>query len=137
MNKFLILGVGGILILIGGYFLLTNQAGKTPTEIQEQPVITETAEEASREITISGDDYSFAPSTITLKSGEKIRLNFKNEGGVIHNWTIEGEGISTETINPGETDKIVFTAPASGEYKIFCSVPGHRERGMVGTLNAE
>lgn len=126
------------MVIAGGYLLLTNQANAPQSEIKETPVVTETEEiEAVREIIVSGKDYSFTPQTFTLKSGERVRLNFKNQGVVVHNLVVEGEGISTQTISPGQEDTVEFTTPEAGEYTIFCSVPGHRERGMIGTLTVE
>jgi len=86
------------------------------------------------EITITGTEFSFKSKNTTLKAGEKVKLIFKNEGGMPHNLTIEGLGLSTKTIGGGKTDTIEFTAPTSGTYNIFCSVPGHRESGMTGQL---
>lgn len=56
---------------------------------------------------------------------------------MFHNWIIERQGVGTQTIAGGQSDTIEFTAPAAGTYTYFCSVPGHRERGMVGTLTVE
>jgi len=33
--------------------------------------------------------------------------------------------IDTGVIDAGKTDNFTFTAPAVGEYKVICTVPGH------------
>lgn len=137
MNKYLIGVLAAVILLVGGYFLLVNKAS-APTK--EQPILTETDTEEKqviKEITVSGDDYSFSPAALNLKAGENVRLNFKNEGKVVHNWVIENGGVSSQTISPGETDTVDFAAPKSGKYTVYCSVPGHKERGMVGELTVE
>ncbi len=35
---------------------------------------------------------------------------------------------------PGRTARLDFEIAAPGEYEFFCSVPGHREAGMVGRI---
>jgi plastocyanin len=32
------------------------------------------------------------------------------------------------------TDTLTFTATSNGTYQYLCPVPGHAEKGMVGTL---
>jgi uncharacterized cupredoxin-like copper-binding protein len=34
----------------------------------------------------------------------------------------------------GNEGAVVFTATEAGEYEFYCSVPGHKEAGMIGTL---
>ncbi|MEI8221751.1 MAG: plastocyanin/azurin family copper-binding protein, partial [bacterium] len=35
---------------------------------------------------------------------------------------------------PGKTGTLTFTPLVAGEFPVACSVPGHKEAGMVGTL---
>ena len=37
-------------------------------------------------------------------------------------------------IQPGDSKTIKFTALEAGEYEIFCTVQGHKDAGMIGTL---
>lgn len=91
-----------------------------------------------KEFTVLGTEYSFNPSLITtVSAGERVKITFKNEGRAPHNLIIEGLGIATKLIGPGETDTVEFTAPASGTYTFLCSVPGHRASGMEGQLIVE
>lgn len=89
------------------------------------------------EITIVGSEFRFQPSSITVQAGERIKITFRNDGSTSHNFMIEELGIGTNTIGAGQTDIVEFTAPTSGTYTIFCSVPGHRSAGMEGDLNIE
>ncbi len=90
-----------------------------------------------KEVIVSGSEFSFNPQAITVKLGEKVRLTFNNVGSAPHDWTIEGLGIKTKTIGRGARDVIDFTALEGGTFNIYCSVPGHREAGMVGRLVVE
>jgi nitrite reductase (NO-forming) len=66
-----------------------------------------------------------------------VKIIFKNEGKAPHNLVIQGLGIGTRTIGVGQTDTIEFTAPSSGTYTFYCSVPGHRAAGMEGRLEVK
>ncbi|TMW73916.1 plastocyanin/azurin family copper-binding protein [Alteribacter natronophilus] len=35
---------------------------------------------------------------------------------------------------PHETSSIIFTPLKTGTYEFFCTIPGHKEAGMRGTL---
>lgn len=152
MNKTTLIVIVGLVVLVGGYFLLrggyqtpTQTGTETPSlkvpapgfESVPETQVAPDGERVTKEITVVGTDFAFSTSTITVKAGESIALNFKNDGKVIHNWTLERQGIGTQTIGGGTSDAVEFTAPPAGSYTYFCSVPGHRERGMVGTLTVE
>ncbi len=100
-----------------------------------------TDEEApAKEITVSGTEYSFSPDTIRVQPGQEVRVTFENTGSIGHDFVVEGLDVGTEVIEPGNTDSVTFTAPSSsGEYPMtfLCSVPGHQEAGMEGTLIVE
>lgn len=93
--------------------------------------------EKVRGITVSGTEFSFSPASITVSEGEKLRITFRNDGNIIHNFKITELGVGTNTIGPGKTDSIEFTAPTSGTYTFFCSVPGHQVKGMEGELTVQ
>ena len=90
-----------------------------------------------KEIMVVGTEFAFSPSTISVKAGDLVKITFQNNGNAPHNLVIEGLGISTKTINFGQTDTVQFTALNSGTYTIFCSIPGHRAAGMMGSLMVE
>lgn len=163
MNKTITIIVIAVVVIIGGYFLLRG-GYQTPQETgtQTPPVPTEelettapktspeeeiqqpqTEEEGTalptKEVTVSGTEFSFSPSTISVQPDQRVRVTFQNTGNIGHNFTLQGIG-STRTISPGQSDILEFTAPqASGNYPIRyeCTLPGHSESGMVGSLVVE
>ena len=55
-----------------------------------------------------------------------------NDGAGVHDFSIDALGIHV-TLNPGESGDGMINAPA-GDYEYYCSIPGHKDAGMVGTL---
>lgn len=92
---------------------------------------------ASVQITVTGSEFAFTPSTLTVKSGQTVQLTFKNMGTYPHNLTIPDLGVATKTITPGQEDTITFTPTKAGSFSFLCTVPGHADRGMKGTLIVE
>jgi len=77
----------------------------------------------------------FTKSDLTAKAG-KATVDFTNASSLPHNMTIEdssGKQVgATPTFSGGSKSFTVDLKP--GKYTFFCSVPGHREAGMQGTL---
>lgn len=131
---------GGYFLLKGGYLAPASSPTVQPTATPEVPVQQPPSTEippGTKEMIVSGTEFSFSPSNITVKAGEKIKILFKNNGGSPHNLVIEKIGSGTKTIGSGQTDAVEFTAPFSVVYTFFCSVPGHRTAGMEGSIKVE
>jgi plastocyanin len=86
------------------------------------------------ELAADESELKFDKTELTTKPG-KVTIDFKNPSSIPHDVEIEAEGKElggTEEITKGETTATVELEP--GTYTFFCSVPGHREAGMEGTL---
>jgi mono/diheme cytochrome c family protein len=68
----------------------------------------------------------------------QILIDSKNDASIPHDIAIEGNGVSEKgsVVQNGGVSKIT-TDLKSGTYKFFCTVPGHREGGMEGTLTVK
>jgi plastocyanin len=65
----------------------------------------------------------------------KIKLVFTNQSTIPHNVRIEsGENElgGTKTIRKGKT--VAYLSLKKGTYNFYCSVPGHEDAGMRGSL---
>jgi plastocyanin len=81
-----------------------------------------------------GGDLSFDTETLEAPAG-KVTLEMQNPSSVPHNVSIEGRGVDEEGRTVGEGGTSTVTAELQpGEYDFYCSVSGHRQGGMVGTL---
>ena len=76
-------------------------------------------------------EYKITLSTHTVKAGA-VTFDVRNNGKIPHNLTVQG-GKATPNINAGSTAKLTVTLK-KGSYTLYCSVPGHRQLGMVTKL---
>jgi plastocyanin len=81
---------------------------------------------------------AFNSKALTAKAG-KVTVDFTNSSSLAHNVTIEsssGQSVgATPTFSGGS--KTITAGLKPGTYKFFCSVPGHRQAGMEGTLTVK
>lgn len=113
------------------------------------------------------DDLRFQPATVTVRAGTPVQIILSNPDIVDHDIVIvdmpasnidddtrraEGDSAHDEETHdhaavgtgaiaghalPGATARVWFTPQQRGRYQFYCSVSGHREAGMVGTLIVE
>jgi uncharacterized cupredoxin-like copper-binding protein len=69
-----------------------------------------------------------------VPAGAFVVLQFSNDDVVFHDWMVEGLANVDANARPGQTQRIRFRVDAPGTYRIVCSVAGHAEAGMVGSL---
>jgi plastocyanin len=134
------------------YFVLAKKGGSynnsavvapttSPTTMQTAPSQAPTSGSAAvlgmQKITVTGTEFAFSPSSFTLKKGQPAEITFKNSGVYPHNLTIADLGVKTKTIQPGEQDTVQFTPDKTGQFGFLCTVPGHADKGMKGTLTVQ
>lgn len=85
-----------------------------------------------------GGDLAYTTTSASAKAG-KVTIDFNNPQALTHDVAIEdsnGKEVGkTELIASGEDSTVVDLKP--GTYTFYCSVPGHREAGMEGTLTVK
>lgn len=90
----------------------------------------------ARTVEIRAQSFSFSPSEIRVKKGEKITIVLKNTEG-IHDFVLDELNVLTDQIQPEGETSVEFTANDVGTFQYYCSVGNHREMGMVGNLIVE
>jgi plastocyanin len=81
---------------------------------------------------------AFDQTDLTTKAGA-VTINFDNPASLTHDVKVEdssgAELGGTDLVSQGDATATVDLQP--GTYTFFCSVPGHREAGMEGTLTVK
>jgi plastocyanin len=86
------------------------------------------------QLAASPTDLAFDTTSLTSKPG-KVTIDFDNPAALEHNVAIEQDGkeiATSATIAESKTSVSADLAP--GTYTFLCTIPGHAEAGMEGTL---
>ncbi len=97
------------------------------------PEINVTSTTSTKSFTVTGQNFSFTPSTITVNKGDTVKITFKNTQG-FHDFKIDEFGAATKQAQAPDTEVLEFVATKSGSFEYYCSVGSHRSMGMKGTL---
>ena len=87
---------------------------------------------APGDVNVEMVDIDFIPEAFEIPAGQDVTLVFPNTGATVHDFTVDELGIKV-VVQPGDTGRVTVNAPA-GSYEYYCSVPGHKPAGMVGTM---
>jgi mono/diheme cytochrome c family protein len=77
---------------------------------------------------------SFVSKTASAPPG-KLTVEMPNKSGTPHDIVIDGKG-KGQIVQNGGVSKFTATF-AAGKFTYYCSVPGHRQAGMQGTLTVK
>jgi len=126
--------------LLAAVLLLTAGCSST-----SQPETTQSLADQP-DLTVSMFEWGFGPSTMSLDAESNVTLEFRNEGGLLHEWAVLARPIEAETdfvrddviasisVEPGAVTVLEFTTPGPGTYQIICPISGHLSQGMEGEL---
>jgi plastocyanin len=86
--------------------------------------------------TVGMTEYAFDPADLTAAQGDTLTAT--NDGELPHNYTIEANGdeVTTGDIDPGSSGEVTVDVDP-GDYDVICTIPGHAEQGMTGTITVE
>jgi manganese oxidase len=85
---------------------------------------------SSAPVAVTLSEFAIAPADITASG----TLTVTNDGSMAHDLTVVDTGLTTGSMNPGQTMSLDVSSLAPGTYEVICSISGHKEAGMVGTL---
>ena len=83
---------------------------------------------------VTGKEFSFGPAPLKAAAG-KTTIRFTNSGIMEHDLTIDALKVHI-VATAGKTGEATVTLKP-GTYKTTCTVPGHIQSGMVGTLTVK
>lgn len=88
--------------------------------------------------TPEGTDLAYTTTEAEAAAG-KVTINFTNVQAIPHDVSIEDDGgetiAKTGVVSEGSASAEANLEP--GTYTFYCSIPGHREAGMEGTLTVK
>ena len=90
------------------------------------------AEAAPTTVGVTLTEMAITPATVEVAAGGVLEV--ANGGSIVHNLSVEGQGLATEMLDPGATGRIELGDLAAGTYVLFCDVTGHRQAGMQAEL---
>ncbi len=132
------LGLAGC--LGGGDDAPADDAGTTPTPGGggSTPLLTPVSLEVSA-VGAYPANPAFSPARLEAPVNAIVTVKFTNADmspTFNHDWFVERiDGAATDIIAPGATTEVTFNTPSEpGEFAFWCTVPGHRDRGMEGTF---
>jgi plastocyanin len=86
-------------------------------------------------------DLKFTPASINARAGQPVKITFENKGVIEHDLTFPGMKADKPAdalhvvARAGQTATLEFTPTTAGKYEYVCTIPGHKEAGMKGTIN--
>jgi uncharacterized cupredoxin-like copper-binding protein len=126
-------GCGG-----GGSKSSSSSAPAASTPVTSAP--SQSAGGGGQSLSLQADpsgNLRFNKKTLSAKAG-KVTIVMKNPSPLSHNVSIQGPGVNQmgQTVATGGTSTVSATLKP-GKYTFYCSVPGHRQAGMFGTLTVK
>ena len=110
-------------------------------------------------VTLTAMTMTYSPSVLEVTAGVPVELTLVNQDSLEHDFSIleipvelvsaadpmsaehqmeMGEAAVEPMLHvaavPGATNRLSFTPTKPDRYEFYCTVPGHKEAGMVGTL---
>lgn len=98
-------------------------------------------------------EYAFSPSALVFKEGVPAKLVLRNEGKADHYFTasqffksiatrkaqssdgeIKAPYLTAVEVYKGKALEIFFVPLVKGTYDLVCTMPGHADKGMKGTI---
>lgn len=107
---------------MGGHMGWDRTTGSNSTEVA-----------GARTIEVQAGDLWFEPTTIEVSAGQPVNLTLVNTGAVFHDLTVPAADVVLSA-EPGERTSGGLVLSEPGRYEFSCSVPGHAQGGMRGTV---
>jgi manganese oxidase len=87
---------------------------------------------ASPPVAVALSEFAISPSSITVPVGGSLQV--ANNGSMAHDLVITDTSVRTAELAAGASELLDLSSLEPGTYEVFCSIPGHKDSGMVGSL---
>ncbi len=135
MNRNLVIAIiVGLVVASGIVWYMTTGISDTrisgKTNLESSAEVSSSVSGTARVIDVKASRFSYDPGTITVKKGDKIKLNIDNSD--------TSHGIIISELSVSGIDSVEFTADKVGTYEFKCpTMCGSGHRTMNGTLIVE
>jgi uncharacterized cupredoxin-like copper-binding protein len=124
--------VGAVVGAAGTSFLAgraasAGEAGLGQASVAEAPTTTGL---------VTAETMAFAGTNLEMKNGEVLGLFVTNKDDIGHSFDVDSLGIHVE-LPANSTSAVAIKATGPGDLQFYCSVPGHKSAGMVGTVTVQ
>jgi uncharacterized cupredoxin-like copper-binding protein len=127
-----LIGLGLIGTMGLGWTLARSTVGQPPFQFRP-PVIGAPSAQTASQLHVVAADLKFDPKELRVEAPGQVKVHLENQGALEHDFNVEGvKGKAYAAGKKSGEGTLTFSKP--GTYTFFCSFPGHRESGMVGTI---
>ncbi len=88
----------------------------------------------AQRVEVHAKDLRFEPAEVRVEAGSFVVIEFTNADPIFHDWSVQGLANVDAAARPGQTQHIRVLLDTPGTYEVICTVPGHAQAGMRGTL---
>lgn len=124
-------------------------------EIRQHPAVAKANWAEVIEVLVELGDNNYEPNELKLKIGMPYKLRLKNMGNASHDMVggtffspevialkmvntrvgrVSADNINAIYIRPKNEAELWFVPLKKGEFSFVCSIPGHADSGMTGTV---
>jgi uncharacterized cupredoxin-like copper-binding protein len=89
---------------------------------------------ASTTVTVKATEFKYTLSKSTVSRGT-VTFKIKNAGHLQHDFKINGK--KSKMLSPGASATLTVSFPKAGKFSYVCTVSGHAQAGMKGTLTVK
>ena len=124
-------------IILLSLFLVSCSSTQRQSQTTEPNTQGPSAAETVKEFSIEMSQFSFSPSTITVKKGEKVKITVTSKD-VTHSLLIPELNVNSGPVAKDQSGAVEFVADKSGTFEFRCAtVCGVGHKDMKGTLIVE
>jgi uncharacterized cupredoxin-like copper-binding protein len=105
--------------------LLAGLASAAGAGVAEAPTVTGV---------VTAEYPTFVETSLQIENGEVLGLFVVNEDDIGHSFDIDSLDIHVQ-LPPNSTTAVAIKPTMPGSLGFYCGVPGHRDAGMVGTID--
>ncbi|WP_394189428.1 cupredoxin domain-containing protein [Paenisporosarcina quisquiliarum] len=142
--------VGGVLLLGNSFEMEKAESKALPQETQSESHNDPDTKTEINKIVIEMSDLKYSPKEMVIEKNKPITVELKNTDQIEHD--LEIKDVSFKMVSeskhqhggeknvlhlhaePQKTSEMTFSINERGTYEFYCTIPGHKENGMVGQL---